>query len=194
MDRLSTSPSGPSRRSDAARNRDRILAAARAVLADRAGNVSMAEVARQAGVGMATLYRNFAGLQEVLEALYGDEVDELVAAARAPANSAGEALETWLRRFMIFHANKHPIARELLRQDGSHPLLGSSRDRVLAAGRPLLAAAQKKREIRAGITLEQVLDLLLAVASISADEDYLAPILQSALDGLRDPRNTGAGR
>ena len=69
------------RRADAQRNREKILAAAREAFADPAAEVSMAEVSRRAGVGMATLYRNFPGQRELLEALYVDEVDAVVAAA-----------------------------------------------------------------------------------------------------------------
>ena len=69
------------RRADAERNRDKILAAARAAFADTSAQVSMAEISRRAGVGMATLYRNFPTRQELLEALYTDEVDAVCAAA-----------------------------------------------------------------------------------------------------------------
>ena len=184
-ERLSTL-SEPARRSDAERNRERILTAARAVLTDRAGEVSMAEVARRADVGMATLYRNFPGRRELLEALYAEEVDELCAAASAPADSPGDALHAWLRRFAVFHENKHPIAAELLRHtDRTDPVFGGSRDRVIAAGRPLLAAAQGAGEARADLTLDQVLDLVLAVVTVPGDRAYVEPILRAALDGLR---------
>ncbi len=62
----------PRRRSDAERNRTRILDAAREVLADRAAEFSMATVARRAGVGMATVYRNFPGRRELLETLFAE--------------------------------------------------------------------------------------------------------------------------
>lgn len=183
---MSSAPAEPSRRSDAERNRERLLSAARAVLADRSGEVSMAEVARRADVGMATLYRNFPGRRELLEALYAEEVDELCRAAEAPAGSPGAALETWLRRFVVFHANKHPIAVELLRHtDRADPVFGGSRARVVAAGEPLLAAAQEAGEIRRDLTLDQVLDLVLAVVTVPGDEAYVEPILRAALDGLR---------
>jgi AcrR family transcriptional regulator len=56
------------RRSDAEQNRAKILIAAREAFADATGDVSMAEVSRRAGVGMATLYRNFGDRRELLEA------------------------------------------------------------------------------------------------------------------------------
>lgn len=184
---LSPSPAQPHpRRSDAERNRDRILAAARTVLADRAGEVSMAEVARRAGVGMATLYRNFPGRRELLEALYANEVDELCRAAAQVSGPPEAALIAWLRRFVAFHRSKHPIAAELLRHtDAADPVFGSSRNRVLAAGRPLLVAAQQAHEIRADLALDQVLDLVLAASTIPGESAYVEPILQAVLDGLR---------
>lgn len=176
----------PARRSDAERNRQRILAAAREVLADRTAEVSMAEVSRRAGVGMATLYRNFPGRRELLEALFAEEVDELCEAAGNLSGPPGEALLSWLRRFAVFHDNKHPIAAELLRHtDVADPVFGGSRDRVLAAGRPLLLAAQQAHEARDDLTLDQVLDLVLAAATIPGDRSYVEPILDAALNGLR---------
>ena len=181
-----TPAEGPRRRSDAERNRARILAAAREVLADRTAEGSMAEVARRAGVGMATLYRNFPGRRELLEALYAEEVDELCLAAGQPDGPPGDALVGWLRRFLAFHRSKHPIAAELLRHtDAADPVFGGSRDRVLAAGRPLLDAAQQAREVRADLVLDQVIDLVLAAAAIPGPPGYVEPILQAALDGLR---------
>ncbi len=146
----------------------------------------MAQVARRAGVGMATLYRNFPGRRELLEALYAVEVDELCQAAQDAPGAPGEALIVWLRRFAVFHHNKHPIAAELLRHtDAADPVFGSSRDRVLAAGRPLLLAAQGAHQVRPDLTLDQVLDLVLAVTTLPGDPTYVEPILQAALDGLR---------
>jgi hypothetical protein len=67
--------------------------------------------------------------------------------------------------------------------------MGESRARVMAAGRPLLLAAQRTREVREDLTLEQILDMIVAVASINGDTEYLEPILQTTLDGLRPPTN-----
>ena len=59
---------------------------------------------------------------------------------------------------------------------------------MLAAGRPLLVAAQEAREIRDDLTLEQILDMVIAIAKIHGDAGYLEPILQTVLDGLSAPR------
>lgn len=182
------SPS-PTRRADAERNRDKILAAARAAFADPDAQVSMAEISRRAGVGMATLYRNFPGRRELLEALYTDEVDAVCEAAETvDGETPGAALVAWLHRFFAFYASKRHVASELLTHvDSSNPMFGQNRARVLEAGRPLLVAAQRTNEVRDDLTLEQVLDMVAAVATIPGDPRYLEPILQTALDGLRPP-------
>jgi hypothetical protein len=67
-------------------------------------------------------------------------------------------------------------------------VLGAGRPRVLAAGRPLLEAAQNAHEARGDLTLAQILDTVVAIAKIPEDPGYLEPILDAALDGLRPAR------
>ncbi len=179
----------PMRRADAERNRGKILATARTAFADPDAEVSMAEIARRAGVGMATLYRNFPGRQELLEALYTDEVNAVCEAAETiDGETPGATLAAWLHRFFAFTTSKRHIAAELLKQtDRSDPLFENSRTRVIAAGLPLLAAAQHAREVRDDLSLEQVLDMIVAIATIHGDTGYTGPILEAALDGLRPP-------
>jgi AcrR family transcriptional regulator len=185
--------SSPTRRADAERNRDKILAVARAAFADPAeAEVSMAEISRRAGVGMATLYRNFPGRRELLEALFIDEVNAVCQAAEAAQTlgdqGPGAVLATWLRRFFAFITSKRHIASELLEHtESGDPIFGNNRARVLAAARPLFAAAQEAGEIRDDLTLEQALDMIIAIATVRADARYIEPILQTALDGLRAP-------
>jgi AcrR family transcriptional regulator len=175
------------RRADAERNRAQILTAARDAFAEPGAEVSMAEVSRRAGVGIATLYRNFPGRRELLEALYTDEVDAMcVAAGALDPHTPGVSFTGWLQRFLSFSAGKRHIASELLTHvDSSNPVFNDSRNRVLATGRPLLDAAQRANEIRDDVTLEQILDMVIAIASISGDPSYVRPIQQLAIDGLR---------
>jgi AcrR family transcriptional regulator len=180
-------PPSATRRADAERNRERILAVARAAFAAGEASISMAELARRAGVGMATLYRNFPGRRELLEALYAGEVDAVIAAAaEVEGVTPGARFGAWLRRFLAFSAGKRHIAHELLASvDGAGVLLDDNRARVLAAGGALLAAAQASGEVRADLTLEQILDMLIAIARIDGRPDYVEPILATALAGLR---------
>src|SRR3954451_7819589 len=146
----------PVRRADAERNRDKILAAARAAFAGSDAEVSMAEISRRAGVGMATLYRNFPGRRELLEALYTDEVNAICEAAENIDGQAPEAMfVAWLHRFFAFSIGKRHIAAELLAHvDSGNPVFSEKHSRVLAAGRPLLLAAQRVHAVRDDLTLE----------------------------------------
>jgi AcrR family transcriptional regulator len=168
-------------RADATRNREKILAAAREAFAEPGADVSMAEISRRAGVGMATLYRNFPGRRELLEALYADEISAVVDAAE------GATFTDWLQRFLRFKTEaQHDVVLELLSLiGGDDPVFNQNRDRVLAAGRPLLAAAQANGEVREDLSLEQILDMALAIGRIHGDAAYVEPIVQAALDGLR---------
>jgi AcrR family transcriptional regulator len=184
-------PTSPARRADAQRNREKILAAARSAFTDPDAEISMAEVSRRAGVGMATLYRNFPGRQELLEALYTDEVDVICKAAEAlKSGLPGVALLTWLDKVFAFFTSKRQVGAELLKHsESANPFFSDNRNRVLAAGQPLLTAAQRAHEVREDLKLDQVLDMISAIAKIDGDTGYVQPILQSALDGLR-PRST----
>lgn len=112
---MGTAPrSEVSLRSDAPRDRARILDAACLVFTEAASAASpdmtppeqsMAEVARRAGVG-ATLYRNFPGRRELLEALFAKQVEALIAAA-VPSDDPRTALLGWLHRFAEFEGSKH---------------------------------------------------------------------------------------
>ena len=156
----------------------------------------MAEVARRAGVGMATLYRNFPGRQELLEALYTDEVDAICKAAEVFKDEPpGAALFAWLSHVFTFFTSKRQVGAELLKHSESgNPFFSQNRDRVMAAGRPLLSAAQQAQEVRDDLTLEQILDMISAIAKIQGGPDYAQPILQSTLDGLRPRPATGPRR
>jgi hypothetical protein len=98
------------------------------------------------------------------------------------------ALTAWLRLHFAFIPNKRLIVSELLEYaDHDGAAVPSHRGRALAAGRPLLTAAQDAHEIRDDLTLEQIFDMIVAVARIHGDPDYLGPIIATMLDGLRVP-------
>ena len=175
----------PSKRADAARNRQRILDAARIAFAATGAETSMAEVARRSGVGPATLYRNFATRRELLEALLVDEVDEVcAAAATVEGDGPGERLTNWLRRFFQYVTTKRPVVMGLLEHTDKADPVFQTRGRMLAAGQPLLSAAQDAREITGDLDLDQILDLVMAIAKIPATPEYRQPILDAALTGL----------
>jgi AcrR family transcriptional regulator len=177
------------RRTDAERNRERLMVVARDAFAAPGPEVSMTEIARRADVGVGTLYRHFASRRVLLEAVFADDVDAVCAAAEELGDEApGEAVTAWLRRFFAFYRSKRHVGSELMAQaDDGNPLVTGSRTRVIAAGRPLLQAAQRAGDVRDDLTLEQVLDMVIATARIDGDAAYLEPILRAVLDGLRPP-------
>jgi AcrR family transcriptional regulator len=173
-------------RADARKNRDRILTAARAAFDDGA-DPSMAEVARRAGVGMATLYRNFPGRRELLEAVYADKVAAVREAARDAAEELdpGPALRRWLTDFTDFARSKHGVAEALLAEaPDSRDALHRGKASIVEAAEPLLARARAAGAVKPELTMEQVLSLVIAVAGIPGPPGYVDAILQTALDGL----------
>ncbi len=180
----------PSRakRADATLNRERILDAARAAFASTGAETSMAEVVRRSGLGAATLYRNFPSRQALLEALLFDEVDAMCAtAATVEGDSSGDRLENWLRRFFVYVTTERPVVLDLLvlEETDTAELKVNTRERLMVAGRPLLIAAQDAYEVRRQLDLEQILDLVMAIAKISGGPQYKQPILDAAFAGLR---------
>jgi AcrR family transcriptional regulator len=147
----------------------------------------MAEVARRSGVGMATLYRNFPGRRELLEGLYAGEVDALcVEAGSAAGETAAERLFSWLSAFLRFVEGKRGIAAELLDHVEHDDLVFTgSRARVVRAGSPLLEAAQAEGRVRTDLDMDQVLDLVHAIAGIQGPSHRVEPIRRLVLGALR---------
>ena len=176
------------KRADARRNYDKIVAAAREAFAQRGTSTSLEEIARQAGVGIGTLYRNFPNRQALLEAVYIGEVEDLCATAAGLDELAPwDALVRWLRRFGAYLSTKQALASELLEYvDRDSSLFSECRTAMNAAGEPLLARAQAAGEVRADTDLQQVMHLMIGIAKIpAADPGQIDHILDIALDGLR---------
>jgi AcrR family transcriptional regulator len=151
-------------RADAARNFDAILAAGRIAFAAGGTDVSLDEIARQAGVGVATLYRNFPSREDLVEAVYVTEVDEL---CRYGARLAGrgdpwDSLVSWLRRFVGYLGTKRILLDALDRESGA---FRACRDALYATGEPLLARAQQAGRARAEVSIDDVLRFFLGVTS-----------------------------
>src|SRR5467141_1047333 len=104
-------------RADARRNYEKVLTAAREAFAEGGESPSLEEIARRAGVGIGTLYRNFPNRQALLEALYVGEVEDVcrVAAELDDAGDPWEALSSWFERLIGYIATKQALASELLK-------------------------------------------------------------------------------
>ena len=172
------------KRADARRNHDALLDAARDAFAAIGSDASLEEIARRAGVGIGTLYRNFPTRRELLEAVYVHEVEALVAAAADVADRPPwDALETWLRRFVEYTATKRAILEELA---GGSPLFATCFEAIVAAGAPLVARAQAAGLARPDVTFDDVLRLISSVTMMPGVEPgQRERIAGVAIDGLR---------
>ncbi|MCO6418659.1 TetR/AcrR family transcriptional regulator [Siccirubricoccus sp. KC 17139] len=178
-------------RADAVRNRDRVLAAAKSVFSRGGAEASLEAVAREAGVGIGTLYRHFPTREALYEAVYRREVDQLVelAAALAAREGPAEALRHWLRANIEFVATKKGMAKALALAAQSD-LVAYSLERLTAAMGALLRRAAEAGEIRADIGPEELLRALVGICYVQERagwQESALRLLDVFLDGLRLP-------
>ena len=115
MKKTATPKSARKPRSDAQRNRERILEVAKQVFTRRGADASMGEIARRAKIGPGTLYRHFATRDDLLATVYITEVEKLAAAQKKLSAELPpiEALRAWLLVFIDYIAAKKIIAPAL---------------------------------------------------------------------------------
>ncbi|HET9050884.1 MAG TPA: helix-turn-helix domain-containing protein, partial [Candidatus Dormibacteraeota bacterium] len=158
-------------RSDAVRNRERLLDAAMAAFAARGVEVPLEEIARSAGVGIGTLYRHFPTRDALIEAAYRHEVGVLAQAATdlLAAMPADEALGRWMQLFVGHVALKRGMASALRSMIGpENRLFEDSRALILAAASDLLAAAVASGTVRSDV---QARDLVQAIGGVCMSVD-----------------------
>jgi AcrR family transcriptional regulator len=178
-------------RADARRNYDRLVAAARRVFAEQGGGASMEAIAREAGVGVGTLYRHFPKRIDVVEAVYRDDVDALIGTAERGLVELDpwSGLEAWLRAYVDYGRAKRTFLNELHEAFEKNPSLKSaSRDRVSAAADQVLRRAQDAGEARAdidGADLMQLVSPMCMNGTLTIDQGER--LLAIVLDGLRAP-------
>jgi AcrR family transcriptional regulator len=177
------------KRADARRNYDKVLAAAREAFAEGGESTALEEIARRAGVGIGTLYRNFPNRQALLETLYLEEVEGICRMAEEQRESADpwEALTSWFERFIGYIATKQALAAELTNYlDRDAQLFKSSRAALWAAGEPLLTRAQEAGVVRPDAEIGDVMHMVMGIAKVpAADPSQTTHIVRMALDGLR---------
>lgn len=175
-------------RADARRNRELLLAAARSAFTERGAEAALEDIARRAGVGVGTLYRHFANRQELIEAVYVEEVEAL---CRSAEDFAGEepwdALVHWFDRFVEYVTTKRALLAEMVSSIGHDaPVFRACHDAILTAGGPLFTRAQEAGVIRPDADFVDVIRLISGITMIknSTPED-VRRVLAMALDGLR---------
>jgi AcrR family transcriptional regulator len=162
-------------RTDAQRNRERILEVAKEAFARSGANTSLDDVARQAGVGAGTLYRHFPTRDALLEAVYHTEVARLAAAERELSGKLPpvEALRAWMVLFVDYIAEKHIIAPALNTfVGGPSKLYESSRAQIRDAIESLVKRAIKSGDIRKDLDAFDLLRALIGVSNVASAPDW----------------------
>jgi AcrR family transcriptional regulator len=174
-------------RADARRNYDKVLTAARAAFAEGGTGTSLEEIARRAGVGIGTLYRHFPTRQQLLEAVYVDEVEAFAGAtAELQQLPPWEALVGWVQRLQRYMVTKQALAQELHEyMDRDAALFSACRRALFDSGRPIVERAQTEHVLRDDVTVEDIVHIVLGIAKIPASEPDRDRFVQIALDGLR---------
>jgi AcrR family transcriptional regulator len=181
-------------RTDAVRNRERVLEAAKAVFSAGGADASLEAVARRAGVGIGTLYRHFPTRETLFEAVYRREVEQLADLAeqlKADDVAPAEALRRWLRSNVESVATKKGMSAALaLAAHSSSELSAYSFDRLTKAVGVLLDRAVAAGEIRADISPEDLLRALVGMCYMHNQPGWQASVLRLVevfVDGLCRP-------
>jgi AcrR family transcriptional regulator len=177
-------------RSDATRNHEQLLAVATRVFASASAEPSMREVAREAGVGIATLYRHFPNRESLVDAVYRDQVVRLTAGARELLDQCGPALamRRWMDLFGGWIATKNGMLGTLLAMVESGEIAhAETRAELLAAVDTILDAGHTTGELRNDVTAGDVTDSLIGIFTVAPhlDDARAGRLLDLLMDGLR---------
>jgi AcrR family transcriptional regulator len=162
-------------RTDAQRNRESILEAAKEAFTRSGANASLDDIAKEAGVGAGTLYRHFPTRDALIEAVYRTEVEKLAAAERNFAETMApiDALRAWMLLFIDYIAAKHIIAPALNTfVGGASKLYESSRAQIQGAIEALVKRGIKSGDIRKDIEPFDLLRALIGVSNVSSTPDW----------------------
>ena len=162
-------------RSDAQRNRERILEAAKEAFTRAGVDASLDEIAKEAGVGPGTLYRHFPTRETLLGAVYRTEMEKLASAERKFAEELPpvEALRAWLLLFVDYIAAKQLIGPALTALLGDpKKVFEDSHARVWEAIRALVKRAIKSGDMRKDLDPIDLLRALIGVANVATSPDW----------------------
>ncbi|WP_328748126.1 TetR/AcrR family transcriptional regulator [Streptomyces sp. NBC_00285] len=182
-------------RADALRNRERIVTAAREMFTEFGPDVPLDDIARRAGVGNATVYRNFPDREALVREVVCSVLDRTSEAAELALATTGDAFGA-LERFVHASADERisalcPMVQSAF--DQYHPDLVASRERIEQLVERLMDRARTAGQLRADVSVG---DLMVAVAQLSRPpagtgcltlDGFVHRTLQLFLDGLRAP-------
>ena len=177
-------------RADAQRNRDTLVAVARAAFTAADDAVPLEGIARDAGVGIGTLYRHFPTRESLVEAVYAAELEDVVASADAvlAEHPPDVALRVWMDRYAAFVATKRGMI-DTLRAGWASGRIATptTRERITSAIATILAAGAQAGSLRADVDPDDVTAMMLGVflATAARDAEQAGRMLDLVADALR---------
>jgi AcrR family transcriptional regulator len=177
------------KRADARRNRELLVAAARAVFSDQGAGAPMEAIAKEAGVGVGTLYRHFPHRLDLVEAVYESDVEELASTARRVIEELepGSAVDAFFDAFVRYAQTKQALLGELQQAFEKRPELRSHcRELIESSFDLVIERAKQAGAIRPDVSGSDVMQLVAPVctnSSLGAGESER--LVRMILDGLR---------
>ena len=186
-----TELAGRTSRADATRNRDQVLEVATRVFASADAEPSMRAIAREAGVGIATLYRHFPTRESLVDAVYRDQVVRLTAGARELLGQLppAAAMRRWMDLFGDWIATKNGMLDTLLAMVESGEIAhAQTRTELLAAITTILDAGRAAGDLRSDVGADDIAAALIGIFTVAprpGHEALASSLLDLLLDGLR---------
>lgn len=168
-------------RADAARNREKVLAAARELFAEQGFDVPLDEIAGRAGVGPGTVYRHFPTKQALFQAVTDARVEAMIESASEPADDPGAALFAFLGRMSEEATAKRDMSDAIA-------VPSELRDRLHAALGGLLSRAQEAGAVRADITTADLVALMKGMLQSMHEGVNPVLLLEIVVSGLQSSR------
>lgn len=171
------------RRADGARNFDAIVLAARAAFREGGADVPLEAIAERAGIGIATLYRNFATREALIQHLYVDEIESIVADAEAVEGlEPWPALQAWVHRFADRVGAKAALASTL---DPSDAVYEACTRVIVGTATPIVERARAAGALRDGVSETDLTRGVYGIATMPVDgETQRHRILDALLEGF----------
>lgn len=179
---------GP-QRSDAQRNRERILEVALVELT-RCADAPLSTIAKKAGVGQGTFYRNFPNREALVLEIYRHEMQQVAghAAELLECREPDTALREWMDRLARFAMTKAGLAEAIRQATGAPGAQKPGHTPLISAAEILLRANEEAGTIRPGVTADDFILAISGLWQIDPDSDWqprAARLLDLVMDGLR---------
>jgi AcrR family transcriptional regulator len=178
-------------RADALRNRNTLIQVARAAFAAAGDTVSLEGIAREAGVGIGTLYRHFPTREALVEAVYAAELDDVTGSVATLLDELppDAALRAWMSRYAAFVATKRGMA-ETLRAGWASGRIATptTRERITAAVATILARGAEAGSLRGDVAPEDITVMLLGIfltTTVGNTPEQTERLLDLVMDALR---------